>query len=360
MDRREAMLKAVIADPDDDLVRLAFADCIEEDYGEAERAEFIRVQVELARRRPELPVLLPTELEFLEYKDSSLRSRRSKVELVEPRLARISCDWQDWMRDLKPGNRCEFSMSRGGEMFRAVVMLYDGPAERMTGRGQPRAYPTVEYCVELVEPTEAESQVMTLADRERALFIAHGQPWFASAPFVATLGNPDGSYVPAVRVNRGFVYSAYGPAADWLAHADAILASHPVREVTLTTMPEFESSSTDRRYPITRYSLRGRGPRIGYVVSDEDVAVSRLPRDRQVADFCLRHEWPRVKTWHLPPVVRVEGLQAVGRAAVNAATARALQRAGPILQRVIRQRVEDALNENCPGERPGHGRSEPW
>jgi uncharacterized protein (TIGR02996 family) len=50
----ELLLKAVAADPDDDLPRLVFADWLDE-HDEPERAEFIRVQVERARNdRPEL------------------------------------------------------------------------------------------------------------------------------------------------------------------------------------------------------------------------------------------------------------------------------------------------------------------
>jgi len=43
-----AFLRAVVAEPDEDLPRLAFADWLEE-HGDAERAAFIRTQVELAR-----------------------------------------------------------------------------------------------------------------------------------------------------------------------------------------------------------------------------------------------------------------------------------------------------------------------
>jgi uncharacterized protein (TIGR02996 family) len=45
---RESLIAAVCADPDDDTVRLAYADWCDEN-GEPERAEFIRVQVELWR-----------------------------------------------------------------------------------------------------------------------------------------------------------------------------------------------------------------------------------------------------------------------------------------------------------------------
>jgi uncharacterized protein (TIGR02996 family) len=54
MSDADALLAAVLADPDADLPRLVYADWLEE-RGQPERAEFIRVQIELARdRRNEL------------------------------------------------------------------------------------------------------------------------------------------------------------------------------------------------------------------------------------------------------------------------------------------------------------------
>jgi uncharacterized protein (TIGR02996 family) len=47
MTEREALLRAVCANPDDDTPRLVFADWLDEN-GEPERAEFIRLQVRLA------------------------------------------------------------------------------------------------------------------------------------------------------------------------------------------------------------------------------------------------------------------------------------------------------------------------
>jgi uncharacterized protein (TIGR02996 family) len=49
MGEREALLRAVCENPDDDLPRLVFADWLEE-QGELERAEFIRGEVELDRQ----------------------------------------------------------------------------------------------------------------------------------------------------------------------------------------------------------------------------------------------------------------------------------------------------------------------
>jgi uncharacterized protein (TIGR02996 family) len=47
----DALLAAILDDPDDDAARLVYADWLEETGGQAERdrAEFIRVQVALAR-----------------------------------------------------------------------------------------------------------------------------------------------------------------------------------------------------------------------------------------------------------------------------------------------------------------------
>jgi uncharacterized protein (TIGR02996 family) len=56
---RDDLLQAIIENPDDDALRLVFADWLR-DHDELERAEFIRVQIELAKlpnldnRRPEL------------------------------------------------------------------------------------------------------------------------------------------------------------------------------------------------------------------------------------------------------------------------------------------------------------------
>ena len=44
----EGLLAAIIAEPDDDVPRLIYADWLDE-QGDATRAEFIRVQVELFR-----------------------------------------------------------------------------------------------------------------------------------------------------------------------------------------------------------------------------------------------------------------------------------------------------------------------
>jgi uncharacterized protein (TIGR02996 family) len=69
---RDDLLQAIIENPDDDARRLVYADWLE-DHGESERAEFIRVQIELAKlpnvdkRRP---LLKQRETELLARNES--------------------------------------------------------------------------------------------------------------------------------------------------------------------------------------------------------------------------------------------------------------------------------------------------
>ncbi len=58
---REALLAAVAADPGADLPRLVFADWLD-DHGDADRAEFIRLQCATAAASPTDPDWLPRKL----------------------------------------------------------------------------------------------------------------------------------------------------------------------------------------------------------------------------------------------------------------------------------------------------------
>jgi uncharacterized protein (TIGR02996 family) len=56
MGRDDSLLRAILEEPDDDGVRLVYADWLEE-HGDVDRAEFIRVQLDLARGDPRPNVL---------------------------------------------------------------------------------------------------------------------------------------------------------------------------------------------------------------------------------------------------------------------------------------------------------------
>ena len=65
--------------------------------------------------------------------------------------------------------------------------------------------------------------------------------------------------------HRGFIETVTCTAAAWLVYGDAILAAQPVREVALTTWPGWAADAS-----------------------------------RENTEANLRHNWPRVTTWHLP------------------------------------------------------------
>src|SRR5262245_44628998 len=85
--REQALLSAVCAEPEDDGLRLVYADWLEE-QGRSDRAEFIRVQVELSRTPPG-------------------EERRPALEARELQL--LAAHRKEWSRPLRPWVKaCEF------------------------------------------------------------------------------------------------------------------------------------------------------------------------------------------------------------------------------------------------------------
>lgn len=203
-----ALLEAIRRHPDEDMPRLMYADFIQE--WEPERAEFIRVQCEIAQ----------------------LRGRRD-------RLGR------------KIGHR----------NARRILPL-----------------------------TDREDEIRTHLNRDAFLNIAR------------QFGRIQ------LRWSRGFIETFACTGDAWIAHADGILAQHPVQEVTLTTWPEIDSTTTNPSspniQPIRRHTLRGKSYSVGYVTTEEDERLSIDPWEPRVMKWLLRQHWPTVKTWNLPPIVQ--------------------------------------------------------
>ncbi len=228
-DQHAGFIAAIRADPDDDTLRLIYADYLDE-TGQAERGEFIRVQVELAG--------LP---------------------------ARIACEGMG-----RP--KCDFCGSETD---------LDGVC-RSTIPNPNRRFPA-------------------LCRRERELLEAHGTEW---AKPIATVfdfhcGKGQWNYKSGWRAShsgatdqtlwefgRGFIEQLTLPSALWLAHADAILAAAPVREVTLTTWPEcgiddFRMLRRPANTPVK-----------------ESSPIRRATRNETVQDsvrWLLAAEWPGIK-----------------------------------------------------------------
>jgi uncharacterized protein (TIGR02996 family) len=152
----DALLAAILAEPKEDTPRLVYADYLDEN-GQPERAEFIRVQVELARLPPKL----------------------------------VTCS--------------------------------------------DMGYPYSVDCPECQEDDRREA----LRGRERTLLAGPRPDVYENEVVWFNAGDGTESWRTMFRPQwrRGFVEAVACEAADWLAHAAALLARHPIREVTLTTWP---------------------------------------------------------------------------------------------------------------------------
>ncbi len=188
MTDRESFIRMILAHPDDDGPRLVYADWLEEE-GEADRAEFIRIQIESATIR------------------------------------------------------------------------HNGTEEDAE----------CQTCA-LIKP---------LKERERELFEQSPQTHSWLGP-VLDLVPMSAEWMPLLNwFRRGFVESVTCIAADWLTHADEILAAQPVTKVTLTT--ELTTTAI-----IAEYRRR-------------KTKIPQVPNDRSTILAYAQNLWPRVRTWTLPP-----------------------------------------------------------
>lgn len=92
--------------------------------------------------------------------------------------------------------------------------------------------------------------------------------------------------------SRGFVRLVELNAADWLSHADAVLAATPLEEVVLATWPVLDDHYDS---PNSRFVLNIRGRRQCITVGRRDVdAHGRDDAARVFVTDLLRREWPGV------------------------------------------------------------------
>jgi uncharacterized protein (TIGR02996 family) len=202
----EPFLRAILAHPTDDGPRLVAADWWDE-QGAAARAEFVRVQCELARLEP---------------------------------AARKPRGQRKYGKRIRALNRRELKLYRGG--WDAEVI--------------PSAWVTAN------------------------------------------------EIYPASVYRRGFVEEVICPAADFLAHADAILAACPLRRVRLTTWPECWVAPEDGREPAGNYKF-GLGPAGAGGMSsiplvgrhNRDIVGLLLAAEFKGIDF----ELPPASSWDTPP-----------------------------------------------------------
>jgi uncharacterized protein (TIGR02996 family) len=120
MTQDEGFLEAIVADPEDDVVRLVYADWLD-DHGRPERAEFIRLQIELARLRADWldDRRLPEHagLFTLQSEVERLRTGDPRQKALEDREAELLTEyggqWLHPLQDLLPEGDCEPVFHRG-------------------------------------------------------------------------------------------------------------------------------------------------------------------------------------------------------------------------------------------------------
>jgi uncharacterized protein (TIGR02996 family) len=198
-----AFVRAIREQPEDDTRRLACADWLEE-HGEGPRAEFIRVQCELARG--------PDGIDCEQIIGESARTGDIRYDCYPETPAAIRPPLGS-----KVAARV-YSRSPGG------WFLVQGTCRAWVESGLGRGF--------VLSDASGEEWRPELTARVRALWdIGTNGGGFLELP--AHWGTP--------YWHRGFVRDTRLSAADWLTHADAILARHPVTRVTLTTCPRDDS-----------------------------------------------------------------------------------------------------------------------
>lgn len=100
MTTEEALLAAVLAAPNDDLPRLVLADHYEGELGQPERAEFIRVQVEIAKVQA-CPV--PHNGGTGTGPDPAKLKRERLAELKKREKELLNAHYVEWLRGVPPG-----------------------------------------------------------------------------------------------------------------------------------------------------------------------------------------------------------------------------------------------------------------
>ncbi len=273
----QALLAAICANPAEDVPRLMYADEIQET--QPERAEFIRVQVELPKLKPR-PVF---ECRIVSHCPEGNRLRGSAI---------IQSSWE--------------SVPQRGDV---VDLLHRGPSHEVQVIGAAVLDVTFHYAP---DPRPARCELKFLAtgepcrDRERAdaLLIRQRELWPKQ---MVLWGTEVGDY------HRGFLRTWQGIAADFLTHADALVwrpemtdecdtwngfeltqggsriprpcppTAQPIEHVTLTTLPllKYEFAGGD----IPRFAhLPGRADKKVRVYHDPWSVASQERDAREVME----------------------------------------------------------------------------
>lgn len=244
MTEQQALLAEIISNPDDDTVRLAYADWLEE-HDDPHRAAFIRAQVEYAKY--EKVVLSTNDVRWLLY-DAEYITLFSQS-MYPPRRSSSQGEWEEW----------------------GLPKSIMGIEVEVRGGVPDSGYTTVEHFRKLASDPrrmELKSQIEFTSQFNDPY--GRWNNWLPEGkPFVPR-SYPDAALNILCDFSRGFVESVTCTTDDWFRHADGVwwhrdkkvvyndqgegqitypcpLTAQPLRKVTLTTSPVRDYSMHSRR-----------------------------------------------------------------------------------------------------------------
>lgn len=209
----EALIRTVIACPDDDTPRLVVADWFEE-HGEGDRAEFIRVQIELARmsNRPKVGWRFLADGTSVEAESRAVRDENPREEKLRRREREL--------------------------LKKSYAKWFNIPGPWMPHGQSPAGH----------------------ASDHPTVYLSSADNWHQSS----------------AQVRRGWVDTVSCTIADWMAHGKSILASHPIRpheQLITDLIPVIEDVDIVRRLD-ARFGWRWFRPRSG---SDNTTPHQNVP-----------------------------------------------------------------------------------
>lgn len=217
----DRLLADILAHPDDDTPRLIYADWLDEHGDDPERAELIRLQCELATFAPVSDRVCLTITNVAINQEWDPFDCRPKVRITGTSFVPMC---------VCVGNFVSIKSDPPG--YCANYCFLESIEPRWNGSDTRYARITA---WELPEPPPTRQDV--LMRRACELVYQYGFRWIMGNYSQIRLGVDTSWAQDPHSWRRGFVESVIMPGDSWVKHADAILALHPVREVTLTSDP---------------------------------------------------------------------------------------------------------------------------
>jgi uncharacterized protein (TIGR02996 family) len=247
MNDEQSFLAAICSQPADDTVRLVYADWLDErgQAGDRERAEFIRVQCELARLSPAPPVLQPQQIDFEPEHGFLDHDRREGSRKLFTAVPLINCRRMTLHCTNLPERLRKYDVVDVAMNGKTVTDLLVDDVIQHAGDDPDLIRFEVRVFADGRNHYPDRERRRAIGARERELLLNFPAAPYWRIPATLTQTHPHRDVapgLPAIRCHgyrfrevlclfaRGFVESVTCTAEDWLAHADAVYW-HPEQTV---------------------------------------------------------------------------------------------------------------------------------